>query len=988
MFCAMVSVAAAQNSLTREQILNMSTEELSELPLEDLMEAVETLGVSSVDELFALIMNKNVSSASKAEETSFTSPLSTTVITKAEMRTYGITSIEEAFRLIPGVIVQEKTPGIYDIQVRGLNNIPDNNMLLYTENANTLLMIDGRPVQNCAMGALTFDVLPISIEDVERIEVIRGACGALYGANAVTGVINILTEKPGEGSKMASGNLQMGNNNTMIGDVALRHSWKDGKIAAGITANMQHRGRTTDKLPTAPTTANRYIVSDELAASTHYLLTTPAQVQAWVESGDLTLAQEAKLRSIDEIEHMRTVQNSGTNSIVYNTTEPETYVADQFESPGSSRKNIGVNGYLSITPAKGMRIDLSAGYQQSLAMATPVGDDVFTLACRKFKTEYVNIVAEIKGLQINAGYSGGSEDYTYGAPGFKVQGNNFNASAEYDIHIGDLSVKPGITYEYIKFLDYTPVFDDPTHSSSDINEAYRWHYASTKGKRLDDSNLRLSGFFDGQMHIYTIAPSIRLDYRIGDLRLTGAYRSDKTRIPDKWNHSWQFAANYKINDKNFVRFVFGRANRGCCLVNTSAAYRWTRTYMLPGRMIFQGNEDADLVHIDNMEIGYRMKPTENILLDAELFASKSKDYGGLMSTETAQVLQGDVLSGALSEYGTAALTAAMGGDLATYSQNVTNATYALYQNIESRSYIQYQNLPYEVNQIGLSLNMDWIISSKLIAKVNANAQRTWIDKYYKYSQSAQITSQLTAATASVMYGVLGRNLTTGETESDHLLANDCFQTIGAAVQNYMAQGYTQTEATEMTMQQLMGFSPVFDYMASSGYESMTKEEQETLLANLKAAGIQGKSYGNEGDADYTNKPLGMYYALKYQIQYNSATNEYFFGSQVSDKQETKDGHKHKATPSIYGMIGLIYKPTAKLSVSAFANFIGKRTYTTCYGDKELGNRCTLNLKLGYKPTSEVEVFFNAHNLLNTEKQEFAYADKIGGTYTIGVNFGF
>ena len=127
----------AQQQLTKEQILNMSIEELSDLSLEDLMQAVETLGVSSVDELFNLIMNKNVSSASKKEESSFTSPLSSTVITRDEMRTYGISNIEEAFRLIPGMIVTEKTNGIYDIQMRGLNNIPDNNMFLYTERQHT-----------------------------------------------------------------------------------------------------------------------------------------------------------------------------------------------------------------------------------------------------------------------------------------------------------------------------------------------------------------------------------------------------------------------------------------------------------------------------------------------------------------------------------------------------------------------------------------------------------------------------------------------------------------------------------------------------------------------------------------------------------------------------------------------------------------------------------------------------------------------------------
>ena len=187
-----LSSLSAQERLTREQILAMSTEELSDLPLEDLMQAVETLGVSSVDELFALIMNKNVSSASKNEEDSFVSPLSSTVLTSDEMRTYGVSTIEEALRLIPGMIVSEKTNGVYDVQVRGLYNIPDNNMILYTENANILVMVDGRITHNYATGMPNFETLPISIEDVERIEVVRGATSALYGPNAVNGVVNII----------------------------------------------------------------------------------------------------------------------------------------------------------------------------------------------------------------------------------------------------------------------------------------------------------------------------------------------------------------------------------------------------------------------------------------------------------------------------------------------------------------------------------------------------------------------------------------------------------------------------------------------------------------------------------------------------------------------------------------------------------------------------------------------------------------------------
>lgn len=255
----------AQQKLTREQILAMSTDELSELPLEDLMQAVETLGVASVDELFALIMNKNVSSASKEEESSFTSPLSSTVITRDEMRSYGVSSMEEALRLIPGMIVSEKTNGVYDVYIRGLNNIPDNNMILYSENPNTLVMIDGRPVQNYAMGAITFETFPIDIEDVERIEVVRGASGALYGANAVTGVINIITTKPDNSQATVSGSVQMGNHSSVVGNAALRKAIND-KLAVGLTVNMQHRNRPTSDLyiepvsglSTPPTTASSH----------------------------------------------------------------------------------------------------------------------------------------------------------------------------------------------------------------------------------------------------------------------------------------------------------------------------------------------------------------------------------------------------------------------------------------------------------------------------------------------------------------------------------------------------------------------------------------------------------------------------------------------------------------------------------------------------------------------------------------------------------
>jgi len=947
----------AQQQLTREQILNMSIEELSELPLEDLMQAVETLGVSSVDELFAMIMNKNVSSASKKEEDSFTSPLSSTVITKNEMRTYGVSSIEEAFRLIPGMIVTEKTNGMFDVQMRGLNNIPDNNMFLYTENANTLIMIDGRPVQSYVMGSINFDVLPISIEDVERIEVVRGACGALYGANAVTGVINIITEKPSEGSNLVSGNVQMGSQNTYVGDVALRKAFND-KIAAGLTFSMQHRERPTDKLYVIPGQSGLFYNSNSSVMPSagaieytiysadfdkefrEYKTTDPAQYQALYMQKAAVLQQRLAMLqatngvggyySVSEIDDFKQFypesydENGNVASYrIFDAKEPETPGANMFPHPELARKQAVVNAYLTITPTKDITIHLTGGYQNSDAKSTPVGDDIFSLNGRTSKTGHATLDASIKDLHVLANYHGGSQDYATGVPGFKIFTNEFNASAEYDFQVSGLGIRPGISYQLLKYDDYVPNYTDI--------ENHKWAF-NDPGYKYEEGTTHLSGFlyYDGKL--VTVAPSLRLDYKLGGVRLIGAYRADKTNIPDKWHHSWQFAANYSINENNFVRFVYGRANRGTNLVNSTADFDWTRTNMVyPKHLHFEKNEEADFVKIDNYELGYRWKPTSKVLVDAELFYSFSDGYGALMASSASMNVQNS---------GTTAIIKKLAEGMVIYEQlyggkenlakavmaNPTLISEALQKMItgqgddykdqgfdlglvlEPYANIKYSSLPYEVKQLGLSFNVDYIISSKLIAKLNANFQSTKIDNYFVYNQTSDIQTML---------GMAKVNAT-----------NDLGQVFANIISGYLFKGQTLREAS--------------------------------------------------------NEVLGPCYNAK------KNWSEFGYTTINHDDSTTPktDGVKHKATPSVYGMLGLIYKPMHQLEVSAFANFIGERTYVTKYGSQKMDNRCTVNMKVGYKPVQQFEIFVNAHNLLNDKKREFVHCDEIGGIYTVGVNYGF
>ena len=83
----------------------------------------------------------------------------------------------EAFRLVPGMIVREESNGNYDIQIRGMGNYPTN-ASFDAVSTTVLAMIDGRPVYNYLKGGTFWETLPIDLNDVEKIEVVRGPAAA------------------------------------------------------------------------------------------------------------------------------------------------------------------------------------------------------------------------------------------------------------------------------------------------------------------------------------------------------------------------------------------------------------------------------------------------------------------------------------------------------------------------------------------------------------------------------------------------------------------------------------------------------------------------------------------------------------------------------------------------------------------------------------------------------------------------------------------
>jgi iron complex outermembrane receptor protein len=133
------------------------------------------------------LSNIEITSVAKHGEPLSKAPASIFVITGDDIRRSGATSLPDALRLAPNLSVAQVNAGDYAISARGFNNAIGNKLLV---------LIDGRTVYTPLYSGVNWDSQAVMLEDVDRIEVISGPGGTLWGANAVNGVINIITRKP------------------------------------------------------------------------------------------------------------------------------------------------------------------------------------------------------------------------------------------------------------------------------------------------------------------------------------------------------------------------------------------------------------------------------------------------------------------------------------------------------------------------------------------------------------------------------------------------------------------------------------------------------------------------------------------------------------------------------------------------------------------------------------------------------------------------
>lgn len=136
-----------------------------------------------------------VVTASRVGQEPLDSPSTITIITAEDIRLSGALDIPDLLRRVAGVETMAPSAGHSDVAIRGLQRKMNNTVLF---------LVDGRSVYQDSTGWMFWGPVTLQLEEIDRIEVIRGPGAAVYGANAVTGVVNIITRAPGEGQSELS----------------------------------------------------------------------------------------------------------------------------------------------------------------------------------------------------------------------------------------------------------------------------------------------------------------------------------------------------------------------------------------------------------------------------------------------------------------------------------------------------------------------------------------------------------------------------------------------------------------------------------------------------------------------------------------------------------------------------------------------------------------------------------------------------------------
>lgn len=535
----------------------------------------------SLDELLDVDI---VVTATKRPEDLFETPLSVTIIKQEDIINSGATCIPEALRLAPGLIVREQTPGNFDVHIRGFEDITKGTYMPLPNNTIILVMINYSISYSYYSGGTFWETLPVGIEDIERIEVVRGPASALYGPNAAAGVINIITTHAVKEKLNARIGLEIGNGNSLKGNAAVGYNWDD-KTKFSVSANYMQRNR---------------IQND------YYRLVDKSY---------------GKLAGHDLV--LPIVTDTISNQIM-NAEDIMNGLNAKYDDKLGVVKG-GVNLFFDHNFLNNSSFKFVAGYQQSKAKKA-----LFTTFSQPYtdnssNSYYANSELNLGDFHLNSTLKGGeyNSNYNYHNNRYLI----YDASIEYDIFLASFIFRPGISYRSVKYE--SPVINEQSY-----------YYSSFDTKFTGDSRLITSAAFS-LLADWKISSNLRL---VSGFR-ADKFNND---FNENLSLTWQVAGTYRLNKDNFLRSVYSTANRSPFIfdsyLNVEMDAYWGLLFAelndpvpTPVKIYLKGQPNNKLLSVNSFELGWRSKLSSKLDLDFTAYTSNLKNPVGTICSTNVYV---------------------------------------------------------------------------------------------------------------------------------------------------------------------------------------------------------------------------------------------------------------------------------------------------------------------------------------------------------------
>lgn len=537
----LIAVAITIGSYAMAQTDSVSVEDIDELSLEDLM-------------------NVTVVSASKKKESLFDAPLSISSVSKEEIRKAGCTSMIDALRLVPGLIVREITPGNYDVHIRGLDNLPYKSTFNYASNTISLVMIDNRPVYNYFNGGTSWETLPVDINDVEKIEVVRGSSASLYGPNAASGVINIITRRPSKDGLYAVSNVQYGNPTSILPNASVGYDF--GRLDIVVSGNYQQHDRHED------------------------------QYFRWVDG---------KKHPYDSIV---SALPPGAPLVDANGAPN---LKERYPQPKLALEKFGYNAFVNYEISDKSMLSFTGGGQSSRAQSVFIDNLATPLSFRESNTYYADTRVKLNKFTSQFSYLGGKQNAMRGNKGYTYDLNTLDAIAEYEINIKKLSVKPGVGFR-------NAVYDDSKYSNVSINQGF------INGKHTISNiagSLRSEYLIKEKLKLLA---SVRADqYNVSDKLFVSWNAGPSYKINDKHMVRAVYSKAYR-GPFFYDTYNSNRVPTSILMVIPPNPF----PVPVPASIDINGSKSIAPLNITMMEIGYRAKLTSIIMQKSNCSGSRLK----------------------------------------------------------------------------------------------------------------------------------------------------------------------------------------------------------------------------------------------------------------------------------------------------------------------------------------------------------------------------